>query len=105
MRHSGSWQSVWDDRILEWLREHDGDGTAKQIHDSGLLRISKPHITRRLKKLEENGLARHIGNGAYIITDEGEAYLDEEYDADEGVYLSETGNGPGTATGTEINES
>ncbi|EMA18600.1 hypothetical protein C443_18929 [Haloarcula argentinensis DSM 12282] len=40
-----------------------------------------------MKKLAEHGLLTHVGNGAYVITEEGEAYLDEEYDAEEGVYL------------------
>lgn len=91
MRLSGSWQSVWDDRILEWMREHEGTGTPKEIHDSGLVRVSRTQIGRRMKKLAEHGLLIHVGNGAYVITDEGEAYLDEEYDAEEGVYI-ENGN-------------
>ncbi|PSP38298.1 transcriptional regulator [Halobacteriales archaeon QH_7_65_31] len=87
MRRSGSWQSVWDDRILEWIRENDGTGTAKQIDDSGLVRVQKPHITRRLKKLTEHGLVKHVGNGAYLLTKEGEGYLDEEYDVERSVWL------------------
>jgi len=87
MRHSGSWQSVWDDRILEWLRENGGTGSAKQIHDSDMLRISKPHISRRFGKLKENGLVVDLGNGVYQITEEGRGYLDEEYDVDRGVWL------------------
>ena len=92
MRRSGSWQSVWDDRILEWMRENDGAGTPKKLKESGLIRVSQAHISRRCRTLAENGLLREIGNGAYVITDEGEAYLDEEYDAEEGVYIN--GNGP-----------
>nr|WP_089812923.1 helix-turn-helix domain-containing protein [Halomicrobium zhouii] len=87
MRRSGSWQSVWDDRILEWIRENEGTGTPKELDDSGLIRVSRTQVSRRMKKLSENGLLRHVGNGAYLLTDEGEAYLDEEYDAEEGVYL------------------
>lgn len=96
MRRSGSWQSVWDDRILEWLREHEGSGTAAQMKDGDLIRVSRPQVSRRLKKLADHGLVKHIGNGAYVITDEGEAYLEEEYDAEEGVYLDEIDreNGP-----------
>lgn len=87
MRRSGSWQSVWDDRILEWVRENDEAGTPKQLKESGLIRISQSHIARRCSTLAEHGLLRKIGNGAYVITDEGKAYLDEEYDAEEGVFL------------------
>jgi len=88
MRRSGSWQTVWDDRILEWIRENEGSGTPKDLKGSGLIRVSQGHIARRCKKLAENGLLQHVGHGAYVITDEGEAYLDEEYDAEEGVYLN-----------------
>ncbi|WP_396275498.1 ArsR family transcriptional regulator [Haloarcula sp. S1AR25-4] len=98
MRLSGSWQSVWDDRILEWMRENEGTGTPKEIHDSGFVRVSRTQVGRRMKKLAEHGLLTHVGNGAYVITDEGEAYLDEEYDAEEGVYTN--GNGPTESAST-----
>ena len=91
MRRSGSWQSVWDDRILEWMRENDGTGTPKELNDSGLIRVSRTQVSRRMKKLAEHGLLQHVGNGAYILTEEGEAYLDEEYDAEEGVYFDNEG--------------
>lgn len=38
--------------------------------------------------LAEHGLLTHVGNGVYVITDEGEAYLDEEYDAEEEAYIN-----------------
>ena len=87
MRRSGSWQSVWDDRILEWIRENDGHGTPKKIKESGLVRVSRPHIGRRCQKLSEHGLLQPVGNGAYVITEEGKAYLDEEYDAEEEIFI------------------
>ncbi|WP_246023045.1 ArsR family transcriptional regulator [Halosimplex halophilum] len=89
--------SVWDDRILEWMRENEGSGTPKQLNDSGLIRVSQTHIARRCKTLAENGLLRHVGNGAYVITEKGEAYLEEEYDAEEEAYIDDgnsTANGP-----------
>jgi len=88
MRRSGSWQSVWDDRILEWMRENDESGTPKELKESGVIRVSQAHISRRLKKLAEHNLVKHVGHGAYIITEEGIAYLDEEYDADKGKYIN-----------------
>lgn len=104
MRRSGSWQSVWDDRILEWMRENEGSGTPKKLKESGLIRVSQTHIARRCKKLAEHGLLQEIGNGAYVITKEGKAYLDEEYDAERGVYMNrdtvdeESSNGADTAS-------
>jgi AraC-like DNA-binding protein len=101
MRHSGSWQSVWDDRILEWIFENEGAGTASEMKTSDRIRISRSQISRRLSILAEHELLLHVGNGAYIITDEGEAYLHEEYDAEGGVYLSDPEPGTDTPTSTE----
>ena len=106
MRLSGSWQSVWDDRILEWMRENEETGTPKEVHDSGLVRVSRTQIGRRMKKLAEHGLLTHVGNGAYVITEEGKAYLDEEYDAEEGVYLDRESDAsePSTPAEPETND-
>ncbi|WP_459193645.1 ArsR family transcriptional regulator [Halosimplex sp. J119] len=93
--------SVWDDRILEWMRENEGSGTPKQLNDSGLIRVSQTHIARRCKKLADNGLLRHVGNGAYVITEKGEAYLNEEYDAEQGKYIN---NGNSATDGPSASE-
>lgn len=97
MRKSGSWQSIWDDRILEWIRDNDGSGTPKELKESGLIHVSQPHIGRRMKRLSEHGLLRHVGHGAYIITEAGVAYLEERYDAEEGVFLSDDAGGADSA--------
>jgi Mn-dependent DtxR family transcriptional regulator len=59
--------------ILEWQRENDGDETPKQVPDGGLISVSRAQVSRRLKKLEEHDLVRHIRN--YVIRDEGEGHL------------------------------
>jgi predicted transcriptional regulator len=71
-----------DDRILEYLSEHE-TGTPKKMADSGTVRFSRSYITQRCKRLLDYGLIRHLGNGVYIITDEGQQYLDGELDAAE----------------------
>lgn len=71
-----------DDRILEYLSEHE-TGTPKQMADSGTVRFSRSYITQRCKRLLDYGLIRHLGNGVYIITDEGQQYLDGDLDAAE----------------------
>jgi Mn-dependent DtxR family transcriptional regulator len=83
------------------MRENDGTGTPKEIHDSGLVRVSRTQVGRRMKKLAEHGLLKHVGNGAYVITDEGEAYLEERYDAEEGVYLDDNNGANGSGIGSE----
>lgn len=89
MRESGRWMSIWDDRILEYLREHEG-ATVGELAKNESIRVSNAHVSRRCKKLAENGLIRPIGNGAYVITEEGEGYLDEEYDAENHVFVDES---------------
>jgi len=74
--------TIWDDRILEFIREEES-ATPKELKESGYLRVSRPHISRRLKKLAEHGLLKHLGNGVYVITDRGEAYLDGKIDTSE----------------------
>jgi hypothetical protein len=39
--------------------------------------------------LKENGLVQHLGNGVYVITDDGEAYLDGRLDTQEWRYINE----------------
>jgi repressor of nif and glnA expression len=101
MRRSGSWQSVWDDRILEWIRENDGSGTAAEMKESDLIRVHRTQISRRLKKLAEHDLVTHVGNGAYVITEEGDAYLDEEYDAERGMYMNRNQSNEEGTNGTD----
>jgi repressor of nif and glnA expression len=76
-----------DDRILEYLQESDHAVSATQMHDDGGFHRSRPTISQRLNKLADHGLVQKIGNGMYVITDKGEAYLNQEYDVDRGVYL------------------
>lgn len=71
-----------DDRILGYLRENE-PRTPKQLADSGLVRFSRSYITQRAKVLVEYGLVQHLGNGVYILSDEGAQYLDGELDAAE----------------------
>jgi repressor of nif and glnA expression len=71
-----------DDRILEYIQKHDS-GTPTEMRDSGYVRFGKSHISRRCKKLVEHDLLRHLGNGVYVITEKGEAYLAGDLDTGE----------------------
>ncbi|SER17698.1 helix-turn-helix domain-containing protein [Natrinema salaciae] len=98
MRKSGSWMTIWDDRILEYIRKEDS-GSPKQLAESGYVRVSKSHVSRRLRTLAEHGLLTHLGNGVYVITERGEAYLDGELDTGEAgsdaSLEADSGNGDG----------
>lgn len=82
--------TIWDDRILEYIRE-DGSGSPTELAESGYVRVSRQQVSRRLKKLAEHGMVKHLGNGVYIITELGEDYLDGEVDADQLSELSDDG--------------
>ena len=77
--------TIADERILEFLRE-EGSRQPKQIAQ-GLqeygIEFNDKYIGRRCRKLTDNGFLQNIGNGIYRITDQGEEYLDEEFDATE----------------------
>jgi Mn-dependent DtxR family transcriptional regulator len=82
MRHSGKWMTIVDDRILEYIRENE-HGSPTEMKEEGPIRYSRGYISERCKKLAEHGLLNPVGNGVYVITDRGEAYLDGELDTHE----------------------
>ena len=91
MRHSGDWMALVDDRVLEYLLENE-TGSPTEMMNEGPIRYSSQYIGRRCKKLKEKGLVRHLGNGIYIITDEGKAYLDGRLDTQNWRYLDQETN-------------
>lgn len=97
MRYSGEWMQKWDDRILEVLEEEGPRGVG-YIDEHPAIRSSHSTVSRRLKDLAAHGLVSERGNGVYMITEKGKAYLNEEYDAEHEVYLdseSEIGSDSG----------
>lgn len=74
--------TIWDDRILEYIREEES-GSPAELEDSGYIRVSKSQISRRLRRLAEYGMLQHLGNGVYVITQRGEDYLAGDLDADD----------------------
>ncbi len=93
MRRSATWMTLWDDRLMEIIRK-EGSGSPTELSESDYIRVSPQHVSRRLKKLAEHGLLNHLGNGVYVLTEEGEKYLDGELDAEE---IGESSEGSGTA--------
>jgi len=71
--------SIVDDRVLEYIQEH-GHGSPTEMMEEGPIRYSKAYISQRCQKLADHGLLQPVGNGVYVITDRGEAYLDAELD-------------------------
>jgi len=89
VRRSGSGQGVSDDQILERLRENEGSGTPTQINKNGVLIFSGSHVSCHRKKLAGHDFVQHVGDNAYLITDEGEGYFDDDYDAENEVWLNQ----------------
>jgi Mn-dependent DtxR family transcriptional regulator len=73
--------TLWDDRILELLYNR-GPMSVGELGETDVIRVTRPHVSRRCKKLAENGLLNTYANGVYDITEEGERYLNGEIDAD-----------------------
>ena len=80
MRRSPPWWKLADDRILEYLRDHEAAGPT-EIANSDSIHFSQPWVSRRLTLLKESGFVRVIAQGTYVITERGEGYLAEEFDA------------------------
>ena len=86
MRRSGDWMVLVDDRVLEYLRQNE-TGSPTEMMNEGPIRYSSQYIGRRCKKLEEEELIRHLGNGVYTITEDGEAYLEGCLDTENWIYI------------------
>ncbi|WP_236996028.1 winged helix-turn-helix domain-containing protein [Natronorubrum daqingense] len=80
MRQEAEWMVPSDDKILELIREY-GNLTPTAIEDLG--GPSAGHARNRCPVLAKYGLVDRISRGLYGITEEGEAYLNEELDASE----------------------
>ena len=97
MRKSGKWMVLLDERILELLNEDENEYMApSDIASLNGIPYSSNHVARRCRKLAEHGLIQSVGRGVYKITDNGRAYLREEYNAAETNDV-ETENGNGSA--------
>ncbi|MDZ7731218.1 MAG: ArsR family transcriptional regulator [Natrialbaceae archaeon] len=84
--------TIWDDRILEYI-EQEGSGAPTELAESGYVRVSRQHVSRRMQKLADHGLLQHLGNGVYIITDAGSSYLTGDHDAGESLERSDEAAG------------
>lgn len=102
MRRSGKWMTIVDDRVLEYIKENE-HGSPKQMMEEGPIRYSRQYIARRCRELADHGLLKPVGNGVYVITERGEAYLAGDLDTHEDApeqELDETGNGVNDAEST-----
>lgn len=93
MRKSGKWMVLLDDRILELFNEDDiGVMSPSEIASDERILHSSGHVSRRCKKLEEYGLLKLVSKGVYSLTEQGENYLEGEYDTKDRKEARETEN-------------
>ncbi|WP_363466293.1 winged helix-turn-helix domain-containing protein [Halogeometricum borinquense] len=74
---------IWDDRILEILREQ-GTATPSDIANRTHIHVSRPHVSNRLATLAEHKLVEALGNGVYCLTEIGRLYIEGQFDAQAG---------------------
>ena len=100
LRHSGDWMTLLDDRILEYLHENEA-ASPTEMKKGGPINFSRAYIGRRCRKLMENGLLREISDATYVITDDGEAYLNGRLDTENWRYIDDNAS---EVTAGESNE-
>lgn len=82
MRQSGDWMQLpTDERILEALQS-SGMVLSPAVIGKNIDR-SREQVTRRLSVLVSYSLVTRVERGYYEVTDQGEAYLEGELDANE----------------------
>ena len=91
MRKSSAWMTLWDDRIMEIIRDK-GPSSASELVKHPYIHVTKSTISRRLNKLADNGLLNRLPNGVYSLTEKGEQYLDGELNVAELEQESENGD-------------
>lgn len=91
MRQSGKWMVLLDDRILELIQEDkNGVMSPSEIADDERILHSSAHVARRCQKLEEHGLLELVSKSVYTLTEQGEEYLEGEYNTqDEEITISD----------------
>lgn len=78
MRQRANWMNPVDDRILELLAD-EGAGTPKSLADS--IGHNNDYVGVRCRELAAFGLLRRPSRGLYLLSEQGQAYLEGELDA------------------------
>lgn len=91
-----------DDRILEYL-ESSGPASPSEIFEGGHFTVSQTWVSERCRRLADEGLIQRIAASVYDITEEGEGYLDEEFNVQNWTWMNDgqATNGPSADTATE----
>lgn len=105
MRMPGEWMKAPDDRILEFIADR-GMASPSIIAAEPHIHYSKGYIAKRCRALRDRGLLESPENvqpdsGIYDITDEGLAYLRENFDVTTMSYIEKPENADGPSASAE----
>jgi Mn-dependent DtxR family transcriptional regulator len=78
VRQRAEWMRPKDEEILEVMRD-EGNMTPNALEDLDVTVAN--YASNRLSKMAKYDLVERVAYGLYRITDEGEAFLNEELDA------------------------
>jgi Mn-dependent DtxR family transcriptional regulator len=81
VRKRAEWMRPVDERIMETMRD-EGNLTPYALDETFDIAVAN-YASNRLSKLAEYGLVERLGRGLYRLTEQGEAFLDEDLDASE----------------------
>jgi len=79
VRQRAEWMRPIDEVLLETIRD-EGNMTPYALEHTFDVTAAN-YASNRLSELADYGLVERLGRGLYRITDDGEAFLDEELDA------------------------
>ena len=82
MRKSSDWMTIWDDRIMEIIRD-GGPTSASELVKHQYIHTSRSTISRRLNKLADHGLLQRLPNGVFSLTEKGNRYLNGDLNVEE----------------------
>ncbi len=80
VRQRAEWMRPVDEKILETMRD-EGNMTPNALEQLDVTVAN--YASNRLSKMATYGLVERVAQGLYRITDDGEAFLNEELDATE----------------------
>jgi Mn-dependent DtxR family transcriptional regulator len=81
VRKRADWMTRTDEEILETMRD-EGNMTPQALDERFDVAVAN-YARDRLSEMERYGLVEKLARGLYRLTEQGEAFLDEELDASE----------------------
>jgi len=81
VRKRAEWMRPVDEHIMETMRD-EGNLTPYALDNTFDVAVAN-YASNRLSKMATYGLVERLGRGLYRLTEDGEAFLDQELDASE----------------------